>query len=105
MYVYGADMEDIEKLAGSDPKMAAKIHPDYDYTVAEVVWAVREEMARSVEDVLSRRVRLLVIDARAAIASAPKVAEVMAAELGFGQEWIKNQLQNFNILADNFIIK
>ncbi len=105
MYVYGSDMAAIERLADSNPKMAAKIHPDYNYTVAEVVWAVREEMARSIEDVLSRRVRLLIIDARAAITAAPIVAEVIAEELGFGQEWIKNQLQNFNNLAQNFIIK
>ncbi len=105
MYVYGSDMEAINSLIKSNPKMAEKIHPHYEYTVAEVVWAVREEMARSIEDVLSRRVRLLVIDARAAIASAPKVAEVIANELGLGQEWIKNQLNNFYALAENFIIK
>lgn len=105
MYVYGSDMAEIEKLKGQDSMMAKKIHPDYNYTVAEVVWAVREEMARSIEDVLSRRVRLLVIDARAAIAAAPQVAQVMAVELGFGEEWIKKQLQSFYILAENFIIK
>jgi len=105
MYVYGSDMAAIEMMIKNDPKMAEKIHPDYNYTVAEVVWAVREEMARSVEDVLSRRVRLLIIDARAAISSAGKVAEVMAAELGYDQKWIEEQLVSFNNIAENFIIK
>lgn len=50
----------------SDPAMAEKLHPKYDYTVAEVVWAVREEMALNVEDILARRVRLLFLDARVA---------------------------------------
>ena len=105
MYVYGSDMAAIEMMIKNDPKMAEKIHPDYNYTVAEVVWAVREEMARSVEDVLSRRVRLLIIDAKAAISSAGKVAEVMAAELGYDQKWIEEQLVSFNNIAENFIIK
>lgn len=105
MYVYGSDMIAIENLMKNDTDMAAKIHPDYNYTVAEVVWAVREEMARSVEDVLSRRVRLLVIDARAAKESAQKVAEVMAFELGYDQKWINEQIASFNEIAENFIIK
>ena len=105
MYVYGSDMAAIEMMIKNDPKMAEKIHPAYTYTVAEVVWAVREEMARSVEDVLSRRVRLLIIDAKAAISSAGKVAEVMAAELGYDQKWIEEQLVSFNNIAENFIIK
>ncbi|MEN6619879.1 MAG: glycerol-3-phosphate dehydrogenase/oxidase [Rikenellaceae bacterium] len=105
MYIYGSDMVSIEKMVKRDPEMAVKIHPKYKYTVAEVVWAVREEMARSVEDVLSRRVRLLFIDARAAIEAAPKVAEVMARELGYDQSWIEEQLSSFNNIADNYIIK
>ena len=75
----------------------------YDYTVAEVVWAVREEMAREVEDVLARRVRLLFVDAREAIKAAPLVAEVMAKELGKDQVWIGEEVKEFTELAENYI--
>ena len=105
MYVYGSDMAAIEKMIQADPEMGVKIHPRYKYSVAEVVWAVREEMARNVEDVLSRRVRLLYIDAVAAVEAAPMVAEVMAREFGFDQKWIDGQIASFNSIADNYIIK
>ena len=62
MYIYGSDIQAIKTLMQSDPAMAEKLHPKYDYTVAEVVWAVREEMALNVEDILARRVRLLFLD-------------------------------------------
>jgi len=105
LYVYGSDRPAIEKLIKSSSKMAEKIHPKYDYMAAEVVWAVREEMARSVEDVLSRRVRMLFVDARSAMEAAPKVAEVMAAEFGYDQTWIDSQVDGFRKIAENYIIK
>ena len=72
-------------------------------TLAEVVWAVREEMAMTVEDVLSRRVRLLFVDAREAMAAAPKVAQLMAKELGRDQAWIDGQVKDFTELAKTYI--
>lgn len=104
LYVYGADMPSIEKLIASEPKMAEKLHPDYNYTVAEVVWAVREEMARNVDDILARRVRMLFIDARAASAAAQKVAEVVATELGYDAAWVETQVKEFRELASNYIL-
>ena len=89
----------------SDTSMAEKLHPEYDYTVAEAVWAVREEMALDVEDVLARRVRLLFLDARAAIEAAPKVAQIIAGELGHDQNWIDRQIQEFTELAQRYILK
>ena len=50
---------------------------------AEVVWAVRHEMALTVEDVLARSMRALFLNARAAYAMAPTVAGLMAGELGW----------------------
>ncbi len=105
LYVYGSDMPAIEKLIKSGNGMNEKIHPKYDYTVAEVVWAVREEMALTLDDVLGRRARLLFIDARAAIEAAPKVAQVMSKELGKDQAWIDFQTENFIKLANNYIVK
>ena len=70
-----------------------------------MVWAVREEMALTVEDVLARRVRLLFVDAREAMAAAPKVAETMARELGRDQAWIDAQGESFTKMAKNYIFE
>jgi glycerol-3-phosphate dehydrogenase len=67
---------------------------------AQVVWAVREEMARTVDDVLSRRTRDLVVDARAAIEAAPVVSSIMAAELGRDEAWQRSQVEAFRVVAE-----
>ena len=103
LYAYGSDKPAIKKMIDNESMMAALIHPDYKYTVAEIIWAVRKEMARTVEDVLSRRIRLLVVDARAAIESAPVVAEIMADEFGYDQQWIDEQVKVFNIIAQKYL--
>jgi glycerol-3-phosphate dehydrogenase len=61
-------------------------------------------MAMTVEDVLARRLRLLFLDAKAAVESAPLVAEIMAAELGQDQAWIRDQLESFNAVAEGYIL-
>ena len=80
--VYGSDAEAIRALALSSPALAAQLHPDLPYIAAEVVWAARAEMARTVEDVLARHTRALFLNADAAIAMAEPVAKLLAAELG-----------------------
>lgn len=104
LYIYGSDMPAIRRLMKSAPAMAEKLHPEYDYTVAEVVWAVREEMALDVEDVLARRVRLLFLDARAAVEAAPKVAAVIARERGKDKAWAEEQVRRFRALAARYIL-
>ncbi|MDO9634299.1 MAG: glycerol-3-phosphate dehydrogenase/oxidase [Paludibacter sp.] len=103
LYVYGSDKPAIKKMIDNESMMAALIHPDYKYTVAEIIWAARKEMARTVEDVLSRRVRLLIVDARAAIEAAPVVAQIMADELGYNQVWIDGQIEAFNKIAQKYL--
>lgn len=105
LYVYGSDMEAIEVLRQSDPSMAERLHPNYDYTAAEVVWAVREEMALSVEDVLARRVRLLFLDATAAMEAAPKVARIVARELNRPDSWAEEQAKEFTALARRYVLE
>lgn len=104
MYVYGSDREAVLSLVGENPAWGERLSPEYGYTGAEVVWAVRREMARTVEDVLARRVRLLFLDARAAAKAAPRVAEIMAAELGQGKEWIDSQVERFTALASRYLV-
>lgn len=103
-YVYGSDMEGLRRLLDSDPAMGEKLHPRHDYTVAEVVWGVREEMALTVEDILARRARMLFIDAAAAIEAAPRVAEIVAAERGMDRAWIESQINEFTALARNYFV-
>jgi glycerol-3-phosphate dehydrogenase len=105
LYIYGTDSATILQLQESEPELKEKLHPDYDYTLAEVVWAIRYEMATTVEDVLARRVRLLFLDARAAIACSTMVAHLLAKELGHNEAWIQNQLAEFKSVANGFLLK
>ena len=75
------------------------------YTGAEVVWAVRNEMARTVEDVLARRMRLLFLDARAAMQAAPLVAQIMATEMHQTSEWVQKEIETFNGLAKQYLLE
>jgi len=100
--VYGSDAQKILALAAAEPALAAQLHPALPYIAAEAVWAAREEMARSVEDVLARRTRALFLNARAAIAMAEPVAKLLAAELGRDQSWIDTQIEQFTELAQQY---
>jgi glycerol-3-phosphate dehydrogenase len=101
--VYGSDAEGVRMLARADPVLARKLHPDLPYIAAEVVWAVREEMARTVEDILARRTRALFLDAQAAIAMSPAVGSIMAAELGHDEKWARQQVESFTTLAAQYL--
>lgn len=75
----------------------------YEHPADDVAQFVRQEMARTVDDVLARRTRALLLNARAALASAPRIAAEMAAELGRGQRWIDDQLREFNAIASGYL--
>jgi glycerol-3-phosphate dehydrogenase len=102
--VYGSDGEAILALAAADERLRQQLHPALPYIAAEVVWGVREEMARTLDDVLSRRTRALFLNARAAMEMAPAVARLMAEELGAGQDWIEQQLHQFNDEAGKYLL-
>lgn len=104
LYVYGSDIPAIKALQQSNPRFSQKIHPDHPFTVAEVVWAVRNEMAETIEDVLARRARLLFLDARAAIDSAHNVARIIAEERGQSEEWAQQQENEFIELAKGYLL-
>lgn len=103
-YVYGSDLDAILKLQNENPEYAQKLHPNLDNTVAEVLWAVRNEMAITVEDVLSRRFRALLLDAKASIDVAPKVASIIATEAGHSKGWEEQQVQQFTKLAQHYLL-
>ncbi len=97
--VYGADALEIQGIGQS-----ARLHPALPYTEGEIRWSVRQEMARSVEDVLARRTRALFLNARAAIEMAPRVAEIVAEELGRDQRWRDTQIAQFTVVARNYLL-
>jgi glycerol-3-phosphate dehydrogenase len=89
--VYGTDAPHLLTLPGADESLTV----GGGLTAAHVRFAARYEQARSVEDVLARRCRLLLLDAQAACLAAPAVARLLAEELGHGPEWIEQQLRTF----------
>ena len=99
--VYGSDAAAIHTLA-EDPVLGAQLHSELPYIAAEVVWAARAEMARTVEDVLARHTRALFLNASAAIAMAEPVARLLAAELGRDEAWIAAQVSEFRALAEQY---
>ena len=60
-------------------------------------------MARTVDDVLSRRVRALYMDAKASVEMAPKVASIMAKELNKDSKWEEDQVNEYASIAKNYI--
>jgi glycerol-3-phosphate dehydrogenase len=100
--IYGSDAAAIEDLVRATPGLGAKLHDALPYIAAEVVWAAREEMARTVEDVLARRTRALFLNAKAAEAMAPEVARLMAEELNWSEAEREAQVRSFVALAKGY---
>ncbi|MGA8656727.1 MAG: glycerol-3-phosphate dehydrogenase/oxidase [Chthoniobacterales bacterium] len=103
--VYGTDRKAVEQSAGGDPLKAEKLHPKLPYLVAEVHWAIENEMARTAEDILSRRTRSLLLDAKAAIEVAPRVAKILADKLQRDKKWVDEQVSSFNDVAQNYVLR
>jgi glycerol-3-phosphate dehydrogenase len=104
LHIYGSDREEIVKLRDEAAGNEQKLHQGFDFTVAEVIWAVRREMARTVDDVLARRVRALYLDARASVEMATVVASIMATELGKDQRWEEQQVADYKLIAKGYIL-
>lgn len=103
--VYGSDAAAIKKIISDDISLSEKIHSQYPYSKAELIWMIREEMAITVEDILARRIRLLFLDAKAAMEAAETVALIMAAEMKKDQQWIDKQISVFNNLAKGYLLQ
>jgi glycerol-3-phosphate dehydrogenase len=102
--VYGTDADHIRNLIIEQPQLGEYLSEKLGILKAQVIWAVRHEMARTVEDVLSRRVRALLLDARESIAMAPETARLMAIELEKPESWQTEQVQAFRELAQGYIL-
>lgn len=102
--VYGSDAVHIRSIMRENPTWSERLHPALPYSGAEVVWSVRAEMSRTIEDFLARRSRALFLNAQAALAMAPVVADLIAAELKKGEDWKRDQLQQFRSLASQYAL-
>ncbi len=100
---YGSDAAPIATLIRENTSLAAKLHDRLPYQLGEVVWHARHEMARTVEDVLARRTRALLLDARASIEAAPLVARLLAVELGRDTTWERHQIEDYTTLARGYV--
>ncbi len=102
--VYGNNAKLIKQMVEEEPELDKPIHEKLPYRLSEVIWAVRNEMAFKLEDVLSRRTRALILHAKASIEAAPKVAALMAKELGKDEAWINDQISEYEALAKTYIL-
>lgn len=102
--VYGSDAAAIESLMRERPEYAERLHERLPVRIAQVVWATRQEMARTVEDVLARRTRCLILNAAASIEAAPRVAEILASELGRDESWKRSQVEAYTALARGYLM-
>ena len=94
----------MRELIAAEPALGERLHPRLPYLAVQVVWGVRHEFARTVEDILARRTRGLFLDARAAIEAAPTVAKLMQEELGQSPEWTAEQIRQFESLAAGYLL-
>jgi len=100
---YGADADALRDLQ-RDGSLTAPLDEALPYTGAHVIWAVREEMARTVEDVLARRCRALFLNAASASRMAPRVAALMAEALGRDEAWARSEVAAFQALARHYLV-
>jgi glycerol-3-phosphate dehydrogenase len=99
---YGSDGPALAAVVASEPIWNERLDERLPYLAGQVVWAARQEMARTVEDVLARRTRALFLDAEAALRAAPRVAALLAGELGRDADWQTDQLAQFQAVAEKY---
>lgn len=92
-----------ENMIKDDPALGNLLHPDFSYRLVDVVYAVRYEMAMTVEDVLARRTRILFLDALAAMNCVDMVVTLMRNEMGQTETWVSEQKNKFKELAEGYL--
>lgn len=100
---YGTNLKTIEAIQKNNPDSSEKIHPDLPYTVAEIIYHIENELARTVDDLLARRTRSLILNAQASIEAAPRVAKILGERLGKDDLFVEKQIMAFNEVASNYL--
>lgn len=103
--VYGTDFAGLQAISIERPELNELLHPALPYRAREVVWAARQEMARTTEDVLARRTHALLVHALAAMEAAPRVNALLAAELGWSPERQQEDLAAFRAVAQGYVYR
>jgi glycerol-3-phosphate dehydrogenase len=102
--VYGTDADLILDLVERKPDLKEKIHPKYQIMKGQVIWAIQNEDAKTIEDFLARRSRLLFLDAKASMECADSVAEIFKQELNHSDEWKREEIIRFTNLANHYLL-
>ena len=102
--IYGSDARKVRNVC-NDSSLNKVLHPNFNIKEGEVVWSIRNEMARTVEDFLARRTRTLFLDAKASIEMAPKVANLMGKELKKNRKWVNDQIDGYTQIAVKYILQ
>jgi glycerol-3-phosphate dehydrogenase len=103
LYIYGENAAEIRQMVSDNTQLGKQLHPDLPYTAAEIYWICNNEMAEKVEDVLARRTRALLLNARASAEMAPEVARIMGEVQGRDKEWQEAQVQDYKNLILNYL--
>lgn len=101
--IYDSGAEEIKKMIEENPDLGKPLDSRLPYTTAEIIWICRNEMPVTLEDMLARRTRALLLDVRASLSIAGKVAELMASELGYNDVWEREQLDLYKELTLNYL--
>ena len=102
--VYGTDADLILNLVAKRPELNEKIHPEHQIIKAQVVWAIKNEDAKTIEDFLARRTRLLFLDAKASLECTSIVAEIFKQELNLSEEWKQEEILRFTKHANQYLL-
>ena len=101
---YGKDSSFLDHMIEKDPSLSQYIHPELPYKKVQILWAIQNEMARSIEDILARRTRALFLNAKAAIEAAPIIANMLAKEFSKDKNWEDRQTLNFIAIAQTYLV-
>ncbi len=103
LQIYGECSSEIESIIAETPSLGTLLHPGLPYTKAEVIWICRNEMPVNIEDILARRMRALLLNARVSAEIAPEVAKLMAGELGHDADWQQEQVTSYKKLVYKYL--
>lgn len=92
---YGAGTAGILALVENDATLSEPVSDRHSYIMAQVIYAIRCEAARTLDDVLSRRIRLTITDLAGALVCADRVSRLMASELGWTESERLKDLESF----------
>jgi glycerol-3-phosphate dehydrogenase len=103
LHIYGEGFTEIEKMISEVPDSGLLIDSHLPYTRAEIKWICRNEMPVTVEDVLARRTRALLLNVRSSSDISPEVARIMAEEFRHDMKWQTEQVESYNKLISNYL--